>query len=58
MGLKRATLGALGLCVSLKPISAEFVRGFTSAWQQERERKYPPKVSSIQGADWGDLAVI
>ena len=38
--------------------SAEFVRGFTGAWQQERERKYPPKVNKIRGTDWGDLAVI
>jgi REP element-mobilizing transposase RayT len=38
--------------------SAEFVRGFTGAWQRERQRKYPPKVNPLQGADWGDLAVI
>ena len=38
--------------------SAEFVRGFTGAWQREKDRKYPPKVNSMQGADWGDLAVI
>ena len=38
--------------------SAEFVRGFTGAWQREKARKYPPKVNSMQGADWGDLAVI
>ena len=38
--------------------SAEFVRGFTGAWQRERERKYPPKVNSMGGTDWGDLAVI
>ena len=38
--------------------SAEFVRGFTGAWQREKGRKYPPKVNSMQGADWGDLAVI
>ena len=38
--------------------SAEFVRGFTGAWQKEKGRKYPPKVNSMQGTDWGDLAVI
>jgi REP element-mobilizing transposase RayT len=37
--------------------SAEFVRGFTSAWQMERGRKNPPKVNTIRG-DWGGLAVI
>ena len=38
--------------------SAEFVQGFTGAWQRERERKYPPKVNEMCGTDWGDLAVI
>ena len=38
--------------------SAEFVHGFTGVWQREKGRKYPPKVSSIRGTDWGDLAVI
>lgn len=38
--------------------SAEFVRGFTDVWQQERRRKHPPKANELQGADWGDLAVI
>lgn len=38
--------------------SAEFVRGFTGAWQLERKRQYPPKVNALKGADWGDLAVI
>ena len=38
--------------------SAEFVRGFTGAWQRERERKYPPKVNEMRGTDWGNLAVI
>ena len=38
--------------------SAEFVRGFTGAWQREKGRKYPPKVNSMQGADWGGLSVI
>ena len=38
--------------------SAEFVHGFTGAWQRERDRKYPPKVNEMRGADWGDLAVI
>jgi putative transposase len=38
--------------------SAEFVRGFTGAWQVERGRKHPPKVNTMQGTNWGDLAVI
>jgi putative transposase len=38
--------------------SAEYVRGFTGAWQVERGRKHPPKVSTMRGLDWGDLAVI
>jgi len=38
--------------------SQEFVRGFTGAWQQERGRKYPPKVHPLRGADWGGLASI
>ncbi len=37
--------------------SAEFVRGFTSAWQVEHHRKHPPKVNAMVG-DWGGLAVI
>ncbi len=38
--------------------SAEFVRGFAGAWQSERNRKHPPKVNAMKGADWGDLTVI
>ena len=38
--------------------SAEYVRGFTDAWQAERGRKYPPKTNALRGGDWGDLAVI
>ena len=38
--------------------SADFVRGFTGAWQRERGRKYAPKVSGMRGSNWGDLAVI
>jgi len=38
--------------------SAEFVRGYTEAWQAERGRKRPPKVNPLKGSDWGDLAVI
>ena len=38
--------------------SAEFVRGFTRAWQVGHSRKHPPKVNAIKGSDWGDLAVI
>jgi len=38
--------------------SAEFVSGFTGAWQMDRGRKHPPKVNAMQGGDWGGLAVI
>ena len=38
--------------------SAEFVRGFTGAWQLERGRKHPPKVHTMKGGDWGGLAAI
>ena len=38
--------------------SAEFVRGFTGAWQMECRRKHPPKVHAMRGSDWGDLTVI
>jgi putative transposase len=38
--------------------SAEFVRGFTGAWQMERGRKHAPKVNAMRGSGWGDLAVI
>jgi hypothetical protein len=37
--------------------SAEYVRGFTGAWQQERQRRYSPEVNLMRG-DWGGLAVI
>ena len=36
--------------------SAEFVHGFTEAWQ--RGRKHPAKVNSLRGGSWGDLTVI
>jgi putative transposase len=38
--------------------SAEFVRGFADAWQQERGRKHAPKVNAMRGGNWGDLAVM
>jgi len=38
--------------------SAEFVRGFTAAWQVECRRKHLPKVHAMRGSDWGDLTVI
>jgi REP element-mobilizing transposase RayT len=38
--------------------SKEFVRGYLDAWQQEKGRKYPPKVNSLRGADWQGLATI
>ena len=37
--------------------SAEYVRGFTGAWQREHQRKHLPKVNALRG-DWGGLAVI
>jgi len=37
--------------------SAEYVRGFTDAWQREHQRKHLPKVNALRG-DWGGLAVI
>ena len=38
--------------------SAEFVEGFVNQWQSEQGRKHPPKAHALQGADWGNLAVI
>jgi putative transposase len=38
--------------------SAEFVRGFAESWQSERGRKHPPKVTVMQGGNWGDLTVL
>ena len=38
--------------------SAEFVRGFTGAWQREHARKHPPKVNALKGAHWGDVSVL
>ena len=38
--------------------SAEFVRSFVDAWQVEKGRRYPPKVSPLRGADWQGLACI
>ena len=38
--------------------SEEFVRGFVDSWQRERNRKHPPKVHRLRGADWDGLAVI
>jgi len=38
--------------------SADFVRGFTGAWQRSQGRKHAPKVSGMRGSNWGDLAVI
>jgi len=38
--------------------SSEFVRGFTGVWQSDKDRKLPPKVNALRGADWGDLSVI
>ncbi|MDQ8209218.1 transposase [Coraliomargarita sp. SDUM461003] len=38
--------------------SAEFVRSYAAAWQMERQRRHPPKMNRLKGAEWGDLAVI
>jgi hypothetical protein len=38
--------------------SQEFVRSYVDAWQVEKGRRYPPKVNSLRGADWQDLACI
>jgi hypothetical protein len=38
--------------------SAEFVRGFSARWDNDRRRKYPQSVNVLRGAAWGDLAVI
>jgi len=38
--------------------SREFVERYVEAWQLQRERKRPPTPRPLQGADWGDLAVI
>jgi putative transposase len=38
--------------------TAEFVRGFADAWQQECGRKHAPKVNAMRGGKWGDLAVM
>ncbi|WP_269525729.1 transposase [Coraliomargarita parva] len=38
--------------------SKAFVKGYVDAWQMERGRQRPPKPCDLQGADWGDLAVI
>ncbi|MEM7792441.1 MAG: transposase, partial [Verrucomicrobiota bacterium] len=38
--------------------SSEFVRGFTGLWQQEKQRKFPPKANPLKGSSWGDLSNI
>ncbi|WP_269523376.1 transposase [Coraliomargarita parva] len=38
--------------------SQDFVQGFAEAWQAQKRRKYPPRALALEGADWGDLAVI
>ena len=38
--------------------SAEFVRSLAGRWQQQRGRKYPPKICDVHGADWGDLVTV
>ena len=38
--------------------TAEFVRGYTGAWQSGCGRQFPVKVHRARGAPWGDLAVV
>jgi REP element-mobilizing transposase RayT len=38
--------------------SKEFVAGFVDSWQNHAQRRFPPKVNTLKGADWGGLAVI
>ncbi|MEM1222131.1 MAG: transposase, partial [Verrucomicrobiota bacterium] len=38
--------------------SGEFVSGFAGLWQQEKQRKFPPKANPLQGSNWGDLSSI
>ena len=38
--------------------TAEFIRGYTGAWQSSCGRQFPVKVHRAQGAPWGDLAVV
>lgn len=37
--------------------SREFVASFSRTWQQQKQRKFPPKVHPLRGGDWGELAV-
>jgi REP element-mobilizing transposase RayT len=38
--------------------SQDFVRNYLAAWQIKQERKRPPRVNEMQGADWGDMATL
>ena len=38
--------------------SAEFVRSLAEQWQAARGLKFPAKHQPVDGADWGDLAVL
>jgi hypothetical protein len=38
--------------------TAEFVRGYTGAWQSGCGRQFPAKVHRVRGAPWRDLAVV
>ena len=38
--------------------SASFLQDYATAWQLERQRKHPPKVHTLKGSNWGDLAVM
>jgi hypothetical protein len=38
--------------------SEEFVRRLAGRWQADRGRKYAPKIRAVNGANWGDLAVV
>jgi putative transposase len=38
--------------------TSEFVLGFSKPWQMANRRQFQLRVNAMQGADWGDLAVI
>lgn len=38
--------------------SSNFVASFAASWQQQRQRKFPPKIHQMRGGDWGGMTVI
>ena len=38
--------------------STEYVRGFVDFAHRVQKRKHPPKVNRLQGARWGDMAIL